>query len=536
MIINHNMSAVSSYNALTKTNGDIQKSLEKLSTGLRINRAGDDAAGLAISEKMRGQISGLDQATRNSQDGISMIQTAEGALSETHSILQRMRELSVQSANGTNTSEDRDALQNEIQQLKEEVDRIGNTTEFNTQKLLNGAQAGATGVAAGSGTTTGSVVAKLTAASNTGATLNAAQGTFSKETVIIDGQSLDVDWNTLSSDDKATLNAATTDAEQLNKKKDIIVNKINEAIDNSGKSIDHISGYVSGNELTLTSGTQGTKSEVTVSTGGGVLTEAGFATEAAGSKVGTTNYNGTTVATGDTFKAQINGIDLKVTIPPSTSIGTGDKMADAATTIQTALNSAISTYNSNAGLTKGMDGFIADATVTVSDDGRFVVGNETAAITFKDYDGSTNAKDLGISMAQTETNGNGGVTFQIGANKGQTMNFGIGDMRSTALGISSVDISTAAGAQTAMKTVDSAISKVSAQRAKLGAVQNRLEHTINNLTTSSENLQAAESRVRDLDMSKEMVKFSKNQIISQAGTSMLAQANQSPQNVLQLLR
>lgn len=533
MIINHNMSAVSSYNALTKTNGDIQKSLEKLSTGLRINRAGDDAAGLAISEKMRGQISGLDQATRNSQDGISMIQTAEGALSETHSILQRMRELSVQSANGTNTSEDRDALQNEIQQLKEEVDRIGNTTEFNTQKLLNGAQAGATGVAAGSGTTTGAVVAKLTAASNTGTSLSSAQGTFSKETVIIDGQSLDVDWNTLSSDDKATLNAATTDAEQLNKKKDIIVNKINEAIDNSGKSIDHISGYVNGNSLTLTSGTQGTKSEVTVSSGTSVLTGAGF-----GATVtkGTTNYNGTTVAATSTLKATINGVDLKVTIPSGSSISTGNTMASAATTIQTALNTAISTYNSNAGLTKGMDGFISAATVTVSDDGRFVVGNETAAITFNDYDGNTTAKDLGVSQAQTETNGNGGVTFQIGANKGQTMNFGIGDMRSTALGISSVDISTAAGAQTAMKTVDSAISKVSAQRAKLGAVQNRLEHTINNLTTSSENLQSAESRVRDLDMSKEMVKFSKNQIISQAGTSMLAQANQSPQNVLQLLR
>lgn len=532
MIINHNMSAVSSYNALTKTNGDIQKSLEKLSTGLRINRAGDDAAGLAISEKMRGQISGLDQATRNSQDGISMIQTAEGALSETHSILQRMRELSVQSANGTNTSEDRDALQNEIQQLKEEVDRIGNTTEFNTQKLLNGAQAGATGVAAGSGTTTGAVVAKLTAATNTGTSLNAAQSHFVKETVVIDGQSLDVDWNTLSSDDKATLNAVTTDAEQLNKKKDIIVNKINEAIDNSGKSIDHISGYVNGNGLTLTSGTQGTKSEVTVSTGAaGVLNDSAFGTTVT---KGTTNYNGSTVNATSTLKATINGVDLKVTI--GTSIVTGSTMESAATTIQTALSTAIATYNSNAGLTKGMDGFIADATVTVSDDGRFVVGNETAAITFKDYDGNTTAKDLGVSQAQTETNGNGGVTFQIGANKGQTMNFGIGDMRSTALGISSVDISTAAGAQTAMKTVDSAISKVSAQRAKLGAVQNRLEHTINNLTTSSENLQSAESRVRDLDMSKEMVKFSKNQIISQAGTSMLAQANQSPQNVLQLLR
>ena len=161
------MPAMGSYNSLNRTDNSINKSLEKLSTGLRINRAGDDAAGLAISEKMRGQVNGLNMASRNAQDGISMIQTAEGALNETHSILQRMRELSVQSANGTNTAEDRQALQNEVTQLKEEIDRIGNTTEFNTQKLLNGAQAGASGVAAGSGTTTGAVVAKLTAASNT---------------------------------------------------------------------------------------------------------------------------------------------------------------------------------------------------------------------------------------------------------------------------------------------------------------------------------------------------------------------------------
>lgn len=539
MIINHNMPAMGSYNSLNRTDSAINKSLEKLSTGLRINRAGDDAAGLAISEKMRGQVNGLNMASRNAQDGISMIQTAEGALNETHSILQRMRELSVQSANGTNTAEDRGALQNEVNQLKEEIDRIGNTTEFNTQKLLNGAQAGAAGVAAGSGTTTGAVVAKLTAASNTGATLNTATkaASFVKETVIIDGQSLEVDWNTLSSDDKATLQSTTTDAQQLNKKKDIILNKINETIDNSGKSISHIDGYVSSNNLTLTSGTQGTKSEVTVGSSGGVLSDAGFAATAA---KGTSVYNGTTIAAtaaGETFKATINGVDLKVTIPSASSISSGTTaMSAAATTVQSALNVAISTYNSNAGLAKGMDGHIADVAVSASDDGRLIVSNETAAVTFSDYDGKTTAKNLGISMAQTETNGNGGVTFQIGANKAQTMNFGIGDMRSTALGVSSVDISTAAGAQTAMKTLDSAISKVSAQRAKLGAVQNRLEHTINNLTTSSENLQAAESRVRDLDMSLEMVSFSKNKIISQAGTSMLAQANQNPQNVLSLLR
>lgn len=528
------MPAMGSYNALNRTDSTINKSLEKLSTGLRINRAGDDAAGLAISEKMRGQVNGLNMASRNAQDGISMIQTAEGALNETHSILQRMRELSVQSANGTNTAEDRQALQNEVTQLKEEIDRIGNTTEFNTQKLLNGAQAGASGVAAGSGTTTGAVVAKLTAASNTGTSLSTATGatSFVKETVIVDGQSLEVDWNTLSSDDKATLQSTTTDAQQLNKKKDIIINKINEAIDNSGKSISHIDGYVSGNSLALTSGTQGIKSEVTVVGTAGVLAGAGFGTTVT---KGTTNYNGTTVSTGATFKAQINGIDLMVTTTADITSGTST-MASTATTLQTDLNTAITNYNNAAGLTPGMDGHIAKAAVTVSDDGRLIVSNETAAVTFSDFDGKTTAKDLGISMAQTETNGNGGVTFQIGANKAQTMNFGIGDMRSTALGVSSVDISTAAGAQTAMKTLDSAISKVSAQRAKLGAVQNRLEHTINNLTTSSENLQAAESRVRDLDMSLEMVSFSKNKIISQAGTSMLAQANQNPQNVLSLLR
>ncbi len=172
MIINHNMPAIGSYNALNRTDAAINKSLEKLSTGLRINRAGDDAAGLAISEKMRGQVNGLNMASRNAQDGISMIQTAEGALNETHSILQRMRELSVQSANGTNTAEDREALQNEVTQLKEEIDRIGNTTECNTQKLLNGAQAGAAGVSQGTNTTTGAAVAKLTAASNNVSDLN----------------------------------------------------------------------------------------------------------------------------------------------------------------------------------------------------------------------------------------------------------------------------------------------------------------------------------------------------------------------------
>lgn len=538
------MPAMGSYNALNRTDSTINKSLEKLSTGLRINRAGDDAAGLAISEKMRGQVNGLNMASRNAQDGISMIQTAEGALNETHSILQRMRELSVQSANGTNTAEDRQALQNEVTQLKEEIDRIGNTTEFNTQKLLNGAQAGASGVATGSNTTTGAVVAKLTAASmSAGTDIKASHTatTFSKDTITVDGQKIDVDWNTLSSEDKSLLDSdlSAANMETQNKVKDIIVNKINEAIDNSGKSIAHISGYVgSGDNLMLVSGTTGVKSEVTVtSTGAATGVGATFISQTAGATSAATNL-GTSIIKEDVanaaFEAEINGIKIAVTATAAT--GGSTAMSQVATDLVGAINTGIAAYNAAAGLTDGEEGFIKDVSVTVSDDGRLMVNSESGPITFKDNPGSTVAENLGITMAQTETNGNGGVTFQIGANKAQTMNFGIGDMRSAALGVTGVDISTAAGAQTAMKTLDSAISKVSAQRAKLGAVQNRLEHTINNLTTSSENLQAAESRVRDLDMSLEMVSFSKNKIISQAGTSMLAQANQNPQNVLSLLR
>lgn len=278
MIINHNISAMGSYRAVTEINLNVDKSLEKLSSGLRINKAGDDAAGLAISEKMRGQIKGLGMAVKNSQDSISLIQTAEGALNETHSILQRMRELAVQSANDTNTASDRMELQKEVDQLRQEVDRIANSTEFNTKALLSGA-----------------------------------------------------------------------------------------------------------------------------------------------------------------FSAT-------------------------------------------------------------------------------------------------------GLQFHVGANKGQMVSLKIGNLKASSLGVGGasaglgVRISSQTNAENAITSINTAIEKVSSERSKLGALQNRLEHTINNLRVAGENLQAAESRIRDVDMAKEMVDFSKNKIISQSGTAMLAQANASPQTVLQLLR
>ncbi len=270
MIINHNIAALNTHRQLGANNTNASKNLEKLSSGLKINRAGDDAAGLAISEKMRGQIRGLDMAQKNAQDGISLIQTAEGALNETHDILQRMRELAVQSSNDTNTTSDRGELQKELKELISEVDRIAKNTEFNTQKLLSG----------------------------------------------------------------------------------------------------------------------------------------GF---------------------------------------------TGKK-------------------------------------------------------------------------------------FHIGANASQSLTIGIGSMTAASLSISGLSISGQTSADTAISTIQSAIDKVSSERSKLGANQNRLEHTINNLGTSSENLTAAESRIRDVDMAKEMMSFTKNNILTQAAQAMLAQANQQPQGVLQLLR
>jgi flagellin len=545
MRINHNIQALNTHRQLTGNTTMAGKSLEKLSSGFRINRAGDDAAGLAISEKMRAQIRGLDMASKNAQDGISLIQTAEGALNETHSILQRMREIADQSANGTNTAEDRAALQEEVKQLKDEIDRIGNTTEFNTQKLLNGALKNAGTVNVDLNTTTGAEVAKLTTGKVTGsgsmasgsATLTDAD--FVKETITIDGNEIDIQWQNLTTAEKDILKGVTSGSTATQTAaKDLIISKINEAIDASGLNLAHVSGYVNtSGVMVIESGTKGINSKVELSQTGSVLgTNLIGSTTGGGDSVdGTTNYNGTTVASGSTFDMHIDGLLLKVTTSGAITNSTGT-MASGADILEQAINAAISGYNTLTGKTTGQEGFIEDVKVNVSEDGRFVVTNENGPVSFSDTVGNTFVKDLGLTNAQTEGTSNGGMTFQIGANRGQTISFGIGDMRATALGVNSVDISSAAGASQALDSLDKAIKNVSEQRSKMGAVQNRLEHTINNLQTASENLTAAESRIRDVDMAKEMMDFTKSNILSQAAQAMLAQANQQPQGVLQLLR
>jgi flagellin len=407
MRINHNIAALNTHRQLNTASTGQAKSMEKLSSGLRINRAGDDAAGLAISEKMRGQIRGLDQASRNAQDGISLIQTAEGALNETHDILQRMRELGVQAANDTNTSEDRDEIQKEMNQLTSEISRIGNNTEFNTKKVINGDLESATG---------------------------AQQETFSFDLQDFDG-------------------AADTGSVVLS---------------------------LGGENYTI-------------------------------------NFADTGVGTANTFNAGTKSITINTNVA---NANVGDDVIDAFQSMRGADPSLkISEYT----FTKNSDNTFTVATTALGEfDGskgndtiKAVSGIDAGRVT-EDFDGTDGAS--------------GAINVQVGSNKDQLFTVDISDMRSSALGISggdgvgatfgatfassgdtsaldensgspeyALDVTDSTKATAAIKVIDEAINSVSAERSKLGAFQNRLEHTINNLNTSSENLTAAESRIRDVD-------------------------------------
>ncbi|MEA4882354.1 MAG: flagellin [Clostridia bacterium] len=365
MRINHNLSALNAWKNLVTNDDGQNKTLEKLSSGVRIGRAADDAAGLSISEKMRGQIKGLNQASRNAQDGISLLQTAEGALGETHSILQRMRELAVQSASDTVTDSDRAEIQKEVNALRNEADRISTDTEFNTQKLL--------------------------------------EGNFTNKTVHIGANA----------DQSLKVNIGNMDAKAL--------------------SVDWVFGADASHKNVF---------------------------EGKLAVYGTPDYTGFEGAA--TAKVVVAAGNFTVQLLKADGTDVGAASASTAVTATVA----------HAGLTFG------------------------AADTGTLKDGDTIMVDL-----------KGGV-----------------------------DVSTQSSANAAITKINDAINTVSGERSKLGAIQNRLDHTIANLATSSENLTAAESRIRDVDIAVEMMSFTKYQILSQASTAMLAQANQKPQAVLQLLR
>mgnify|MGYP000940174889 CR=1 FL=1 len=462
MIINHNISALNTYRQLTLNNSNAAKSVEKLSSGYRINRAGDDAAGLAISEKMRGQIRGLNMAQKNAQDGISLIQTAEGALSETHAILQRMRELAVQAANDTNTDVDRAELQKEIEQLIDEIDRIANTTEFNTKKLLNGGA---------------SVAADITPAGNAEASfINIIGG--SADTKV--GAEVVVSEATMATAASATVSLSSATA--LDDDYTITINGVSFEF-NNGDTIEEVID--------------------TVNSAG----------------IGASAYLD---ASGDlVFEADTVGSKSVLNINMAAN-GAGSLSLDKSGVI----------YGTDAtAIVQSTDASPVDFSYTAEGNVITIQSGDAKGLQFE----LVNAFSGTDTLTLTVTN-NGGLNMHIGANENQTMYVSIGDMRAAALGVSGVDVTTAVNAENAITTVNNAIEKVSTERARLGAYQNRLEHTINNLGASAENLTAAESRIRDVDMAKEMMEFTKNSILQQAAQAMLAQANQMPQGVLQLLR
>ncbi len=563
MVVQHNMSAMNANRMLSGVSSAQSKSTEKLSSGYRINRAADDAAGLSISEKMRGQIRGLNQASTNAQDGISLIQTAEGALNESHSILQRMRELSVQAANGTETDDDREAVQNEIEQLQSELTRISDTTEFNTMKLLDGSLGSKSATSTGAKLDGASIAtfSATTMTSNSIKTdLSGLAGSTITDTFEIDGNTFNVDWSKgdakdflskysvdLSAMTDAQTKSFATDLETLlnnaakeagvkgtvTVKANATAGKVDIKSNNDGE--DSSFGFVGTTATTVTQGAADTDSFGAV-----LLSGQSYANKA--NTVDATMKVNSTIANGSSFTMTINGTEVKATT--TAAINEGDTLKSAATQLQTDIQTAVGKYNA----AMGTNLTATDFTVTANKDGSLSVeysGDEEITFSFGEYTDSTTgttgttASKLGLTNKTSgSSTSNKGITLQIGANEGQTMNFTLDEMSADALGVAgkNVDLSTQDSAQKATTAIDAAIKKVSAARGQMGAVQNRLEHTINNLDTASENLQTAESRIRDTDMAEEMVNYSKNSILAQAGQSMLAQANQANQGVLTLLQ
>jgi len=548
MVVQHNISAMNANNAMTRNVSGLSKSTEKLSTGYSINRAADNAAGLAISEKMRSQIRGLSQATNNANDAISLIQTAEGGLQETEDILQRMRELSVQSANGTYTDEEREQIQYEVDALKSEIDRIAESTEFNEMKLLDGSldgvKTGSTeygpryGVLLSANTAEGGTLTNNTSLEGSTITSSITGVTVSLKDTASGAGGENAEWDAAGT--TLTLNLVKGQTYTQTQIDDLIKNATQAKNDTQTASPADVSfklknGVFSFNDeedYVTQTGVRADSEEVDVT---GLLMTAGGAQndKYADSIRFISNTYGedsrkftisTDVAAGKEWVEKTSDDDNE---------GTGIK--DGEYTLHISTGVEYSEADIEKLLAKaGLDYDISLTDQTADPDGDKVLFAQTKDATV-DIDMSTKA---GAGLGADKMMGAGeGLTFQIGANgvEDQRLTINVADMSSTAIGVNGVDVSTQDGANDAINKIDDAIKTVSTQRAQLGAVQNRLEHTVNSLSTAEENLQSAESQIRDTDMAAEMIKYTKSNILQQASQSMLAQANQQPQGVLQLL-
>ena len=474
LYINTNLSSLNAQRQLTSTSNSLGRSFERLSSGLRINGARDDAAGLSITTRFSAQIRGLNQAVRNSNDGISLAQTAEGALNETTNILQRMRELSVQAANDTNNDSDRASLQAEVAQLKEELDRIAETTNFNGNKILSG----------------DFLARDLQVGANVGETLQ----------VSIDAAGTKDLARQVRTSTTTSVSAATLDAGDLTIRY------------NDGNGSAQVRGTNVGDDelsTTLNASSAIAKAEAINS-----LT----ATTGVRAIVGETEVAGSTISGGDLDSS--NFIEIN-----------GEKITGFTVQANDADGSLVDAINAVADETGVVASLDADSQlILTAADGRNIEVTVTGTATLTGLASTVGFGTIDLQSNDTfELDGAAGAT-KIGAAHGSGV-YGV----NSAMSVSSVDISSRDGAIKALDTIDLALENVSASRADLGALQNRLESTINNLSTTSENLSASRSRILDADFAAETAQLSRNQIIQQAGVSILAQANQQPQIALGLL-
>ena len=539
MVVQHNLNAINANNKMNINVSGTKKATEKLSSGYQINRAGDNAAGLAISEKMRSQIRGLSQATKNANDGISLIQTAEGGLNENHSILQRMRELAVQSANGTYQDDtDREAIQLEVDALKSEIDRIASSTEYNGMKLLDGSLGGSQGTTEygakyGSVSIADTDLKGATVTSNiAGVTITTAYTASGKggENAIwsADGKNLTmnlVSGATYTQKDIDNLIANATqskDAGQEQAPAEVSV-KLANGVMTASKA---------GATTATTAGLRATGSDDT-----NILTLIGDGTNGAHGSSDKITFTANTYG-----KAVDTNMASKITISTTVAAGKENvKVATAATTTKGAeLTLELSTGKTYT--EKDIENILKEAGYDYSvklEDTKNTDGDADGKIYFNVKNTAEVAITDGAGVGKASVPNNGkGLTFQIGANgvEDQRVTLNVNDMSSSAIGVANADVSTQDAANAAIDMVDAAVKTVSMQRAGLGALQNRLEYTVNNLTTTNENLTAAESQIRDTDMATEMINYTKNNILQQASQAMLAQANQQPQAILQLLQ
>ena len=523
MVVQHNMQAMNANRMLNITTGAQSKSTEKLSSGYRINRAADDAAGLTISEKMRKQIRGLDQASTNAQDGVSSVQTAEGALTEVHSMLQRMNELAVQASNGTNSEDDRQAIQDEISQLTTEIDRVAETTKFNEIYLLKGDKSGTTKT-------------NTLAAHDAGLAGKLSESVDGKTTFTADalkvGSSVKIagtEYKIVGSADAADY----TDAKDYNDTNKADGDKIvrgDQTYTYDGTDWKDEAGTTQANFKAVAGDTLINKDgKRTTIMGDGVATHTASDRSNVEAKIkalanGKVKINGKEYTVGTSTKADGSAYtadDIAALVKEGDLVEAGtDRFfvlpADAKNENEISLNDAYKKMADELGKASSI-GADKAATVKNNGDGTFEITQGTVNV----------KKSLSFSL-------------HVGADADATnkINVNIEAMSAAGLGIKGLSVKDDSGvaATYAIDAIADAVAKVSSQRSALGAVQNRLEHTIDNLDNVVENTTSAESRIRDTDMAEEMVNYSKNNILAQAGQSMLAQANQSTQGVLSLLQ